>query len=52
MKTFGAGEFKLFVEMKETENEMHLFMSKESRQRFIDSNKRNKSIKKMSKDPK
>ena len=52
MKSFGTGEFKVFVEMKSSEDEMHYFMTDESRQRFIDANKKNKTIKRMSKDPK
>lgn len=52
MKSFGTGEYKIFVEMHRGENEMHYFMTPESRQRFLKSNKNNKTIKKMSRDPK
>lgn len=49
MKTFGTGKYKVLVEMKEGEDEMHYFMTPESRQRFLNSNKRNRTIKRMNK---
>lgn len=52
MKSFGAGEYKVFVELYEGEDEMHYFMTEASRKRFLDAHKKDERIKKMSKDPK
>jgi hypothetical protein len=52
MKTFGAGTFEVHVEMKNGEDEIHYFMTAESRRRFINAIKNDKSIKKMHNNPK
>lgn len=53
MKTFGAGDFKVFVKMKpgRGQDEMHYFMTNASRQRFINNIRKDKAVKNFYKDP-